>query len=213
MDQKKKIYYLAVGDSLTAGAGAPPGFGFVHQYKRLLEKHPGTKVYLVNFGIDGITSGEVLQLLVDDADIRSLVREADVITLSAGGNDLLQAAEMFINDGKIKYLKSACKRFRLHFLKIISNIKELKQDCSDEYMIRAVDIYNPFPQMKLSEFWVKKFNKHIRSFEDKNLLVSNVHHAFLGREAEFLSLDHIHPNEEGHKVIAEQIHLLGQKLE
>ena len=70
---------LAVGDSLTAGFGAPKGADYPAQLAQIL----GRKV--INGGVSGDTSAQALARLPD-----LLVQKPKLVVVSIGGNDFLQ---------------------------------------------------------------------------------------------------------------------------
>ena len=70
---------LAVGDSLTAGFGAPKGADYPAQLAQIL----GHKV--INGGVSGDTSAQALARLPD-----LLVQKPKLVVVSIGGNDFLQ---------------------------------------------------------------------------------------------------------------------------
>ena len=70
---------LAVGDSLTAGFGAPKGADYPAQLEQIL----GHKV--INGGVSGDTSAQALARLPD-----LLVQKPKLVVVSIGGNDFLQ---------------------------------------------------------------------------------------------------------------------------
>lgn len=96
-------------------------------------------------------------------------------------------------------------RCRQNFGGIISAIRRLKSS-RRPYMIREVDLYNPFPSLPEANQWVNRFNQHLESFEDENLKVANIYHLFQRRENELLSIDRFHPNARGYALIAEELH-------
>ena len=70
---------LAVGDSLTAGFGAPKGADYPAQLAQIL----GRKV--INGGVSGDTSAQALARLPD-----LLAQKPKLVVVSIGGNDFLQ---------------------------------------------------------------------------------------------------------------------------
>ena len=70
---------LAVGDSLTAGFGAPKGVDYPAQLAQMV----GRKV--INGGVSGDTSAQALARLPD-----LLVQKPKLVVVSIGGNDFLQ---------------------------------------------------------------------------------------------------------------------------
>ena len=70
---------LAVGDSLTAGFGAPKGADYPAQLAQIL----GRKA--INGGVSGDTSAQALARLPD-----LLVQKPKLVVVSIGGNDFLQ---------------------------------------------------------------------------------------------------------------------------
>ena len=70
---------LALGDSLTAGYGAPKGADYPAQLAQIL----GHKV--INGGVSGDTSAQALARLPD-----LLVQKPKLVVVSIGGNDFLQ---------------------------------------------------------------------------------------------------------------------------
>ncbi|MDF2717550.1 MAG: spore germination lipase LipC, partial [Paenibacillus sp.] len=92
---KRELVYLALGDSLTAGKGAPPESSFVQQYIRLTETSLGLTVKGSNAGKSGATTDQILQVIRTDSNVRAAAERSAVITLTAGGNDLIQAAKRF----------------------------------------------------------------------------------------------------------------------
>jgi lysophospholipase L1-like esterase len=83
-DREAPVAYVALGDSTVEGVGASRGdAGYVaHLYRRLRAVYPAARV--VNLGVGGATSGDVLRDQLDPA----VELAPDLVTLSVGPNDL-----------------------------------------------------------------------------------------------------------------------------
>ncbi len=206
---KPEIYYVAIGDSLTEGVGAWPGSGFVNRYGILAQQTVKKPVVFENAGRRGATARDVADLIAFHAEIRLKIAQADIITITAGGNDLIQAAKQYISDGEHRHFRHALEQFREHFSRMARMITQLKRGRNGKYIVRSVGLYNPFPKLHKGGLWVREFNRHIQSFQGTHFRSADVYGAFLGREKKLLSFDHVHPNAEGYRVIAEQIHRTG----
>ncbi|WP_158289406.1 GDSL-type esterase/lipase family protein [Paenibacillus flagellatus] len=195
---------LAIGDSLTAGVGAPPEQSFVQQYIRLAETSLGRTILAENAGRSGATSGDILQLVRTDPAIKAAAERSAVITLTAGGNDLIQAAKRFYFDSDPRHLMTALKQYQRNVAHILETIHAVKAG-SGPYAVVALGLYNPLPEFEEAAFWVGKFNEHLRSFNSGSVRVVDVYDDFLGREDDYLSDDRFHPNGEGYRIIAERV--------
>lgn len=90
---KDKIQILALGDSLTKGVGDEAGDGYVGKVKRTLEQETGRPVYVWNYAVNGARTKDLLAKL-EEAGSADYVRQANVILLTIGGNDLNQFASV-----------------------------------------------------------------------------------------------------------------------
>lgn len=205
------LIYAALGDSLTAGVGACPGGGLVPQYRSMTEKRLGRQVQSVNLGISGATTGELLKVLYGSPEVRHILAHADIITITAGGNDLIRAAKHYAIQPNPKVLQQALVQCRENYARMVDTIRKLKASRSMPYIIRGVDLYNPLPQVPAAAGWVQRFGQHIESLECGNFQVARIYSLFAGKEKELLSPDRIHPNAAGYRVMAQQMSLLGCK--
>jgi lysophospholipase L1-like esterase len=207
---KSQLNYVAIGDSLTAGYGVPYGLGFAELYHGLAEQTLGAPITLFNAGVSGATSVEMHERIIHDNVLRERIREADLITFTMGGNDLMKAAKQFYVDRDTVHLKQALKATRASISGILREVKELKKQAApSSFAIRVADLYNPIPFFPESVYWVQRFNKLYRKFEGNNLLVADIYSSFLGIEEQLLSDDLIHPNALGYEKMALQTHALG----
>ncbi|MBW7456599.1 GDSL-type esterase/lipase family protein [Paenibacillus sepulcri] len=198
------IHYAAIGDSLTAGVGGLLGGGFVPKYGWLIQERLGQPVYYDKMGISGARMPRILSVVRHDPKARAILGNADIITLTVGGNDMVDAARAFAVHRNEEVFSEALTSCRKNFAGILAVIRQLKSG-SKPYLIRAVDLYNPTPSQPEAGLWVRRFNSQLESFEDGNLKVANIYNSFLGRERELLWLDHFHPNGRGYSVIAEEL--------
>ena len=93
--EKKNVKLVALGDSLTHGQGDETNNGgYVGVIKGKIEhRYHQTKVTTVNYGVTGDRSDQILDRLNQQSQLRSDLRSADVITMTVGGNDLMQILE------------------------------------------------------------------------------------------------------------------------
>lgn len=203
------FHYTAIGDSLTVGFGAFPGHGFVPIYRGLAERHLGTFVSYDNLGINGLTSQELYEYISRNSSFRQLVSQADIISISIGGNDLIRAARSSAGTISANEFNQALSRCKTNFSKIIKTIYQLKGKSNRPYIIRAVGLYNPFPQIVEASYYVQQYNQYLESYTNGTFAVANVYASFRGRERVLLSIDHVHPNGYGYRVIADQLNRLG----
>ncbi|NGM81405.1 lysophospholipase [Paenibacillus sp. 7124] len=87
----------AVGDSLAKGTGDNTGEGFVRRTVTGLSDS-GMKAELVgNLGINGLTTAGLEDKLKEDG-VQYVLRQANIILVSIGGNDLFQGAQSMLNE-------------------------------------------------------------------------------------------------------------------
>ncbi|MGF7032764.1 lysophospholipase L1-like esterase [Paenibacillus mucilaginosus] len=123
----KSISYLALGDSLTAGVGAFGSGGFVRAYGLTAGEALNRPVETGVIGIPGATTGELRMLLERSPQLRDMAREAQLLTLTAGGNDLIDAAKRFAADRDTGRLAAALERCHEDYAALLQALRRLQQ--------------------------------------------------------------------------------------
>lgn len=207
---KIHLSYTALGDSLSVGIGTSKFEpGFVSRYKRYLEYELKQGIPLFVFARPGFKTADVLKVL-ENEPIQKIFRESEIITITAGGNDLINAAKKFQLENDEGVFLEALAVSQTNYSKLLKRINEIKRDCGHKYVITIVNLYNPFPDIQLAKKWISKFNHHIKNSEKYlGVRVADVYSAFLSNEQEYLSCDNVHPNDKGYLVITETIQNLG----
>ncbi|SCZ05099.1 Lysophospholipase L1 [Paenibacillus polysaccharolyticus] len=199
--------YVAIGDSLTVGTGALLGTGFVPIYRRMAEMNLRTFVSMDNLGVNGLTSAELQQMINGHPRVRQAIREADMITVSIGGNDLIRtfkASGGIPNAGKMTQVLGETRH---HVSQVMRQIRQLKGD--QKYFVRSIGLYNPYPQSTEAAYWVRQYNSYLNGAGSGNYACAQVYDKFEGRERELLFWDRVHPNARGYRIIAEQLNRTG----
>jgi lysophospholipase L1-like esterase len=226
--------YVALGDSLATGFGALKGY--VPRYETHLETDTGAAVTLTNLGQNGWTSSQLLSALRNDPKFRRSTSGAEVVTWNIGGNDLRAARNSYKNKtcggaDNQDCLRAAVRRLKGNWEAITAEILSLRS--TRNTIVRTMDIYNPYVKTdKASDTWqrdgglndfrvfkiyIDKVNRHIAATStDNEIPYGRVYLAFNGASGDedpgakgYLSLDRLHPNDTGHKIIAAQLRRLG----
>lgn len=248
----KPYTIVALGDSITAGfepdhkLGVDP-YGFVERLEEQGWFHGETKA--TNLGVIGLTSegllnyvtalqtGETvtvgsIQANLEDERIYDLLKEistakqklinADVITITIGGNDLVQVITR-IKLSNITQFKTdvnlAIAGYKQNLQKTIETIYTMNPTAK----IIVADQYQPIPQKAVGFLYpflqesIKRFSETTETvasqFRKNNMQVQVVHLAelFKGNESVYTHMDthlDIHPNQEGYERIAKEISTL-----
>lgn len=213
-----------MGDSLAFGALAIEGY--VLRYHGYIESDTNQNVTLTNLAQNGWHSGDLLNALQNDANFRSAVSSAQVVTWDIGGDDLLHAVGEFKNGtcggaDNQDCLRSAVASFIPNWDAIVAQILSLRDP--KQTIIRTMDVYNPFiaQEMATGTFSVVKpyldqVDAHIAASAAANgIPMAAVYRAFNGPNGDedpvakgYIALDGIHPNDVGHKVMADLLRSL-----
>ncbi|MCH3922708.1 SGNH/GDSL hydrolase family protein [Limosilactobacillus sp.] len=143
--EKKHVKLVALGDSLTHGQGDETNNGgYVGVIKKKIEHHyQQTTVTTVNYGVSGDRSDQILDRLNSQKQIRSDLADADVITMTVGGNDLMQHLEADALESPKKIstdVDSAESSYRKKLHALFSAVRKQNPDAP----IFVMSIYNPF---------------------------------------------------------------------
>ncbi|MNS36069.1 Spore germination lipase LipC [compost metagenome] len=203
--------YTAIGDSLTTGFGALPGNGFVPVYRRMAEDRLRSPIYLHNLGVNGLDSEGLEQRLRYHSIYRQSLREADMITLSIGGNDLIHAAKEIRRNPaqESQILNQSLAECKSNFGSIVRTIYDIKESSRSPYILRVVGLYNPYPQVREANSWVSSFNRYAVQYSNRVYGFADIFPAFADHGRELLSIDQVHPNGRGYRIMAEQLNRLG----
>ena len=216
--------YSALGDSLAAGALAQ--LGYVPRYATYVNTDTGATVTTLNLGIPGWQSGDLLNALQNDPVFRNQVSGAELVTWDIGGNDLSGPHDSFVNKtcggaDNQDCLRTAVSTFETNWDAIVVELLKLRDP--NKTILRTMDIYNPYVASDMQagifttiEPYLDEVNKHIHdNGQANNIPVAAVHTAFNGADGtqdpgtlNLIAADGFHPNDAGHKVIADQLRAL-----
>lgn len=245
----KPYTIVALGDSITAGfepdhkVGVDT-YGFVERLEEQGWFHSETKA--INLGVVGLTSDGLLNyvtalqtgkavtvdsiqadlkdsrihVLANDISInRQKLIDADVITITIGGNDLVQVITRLKLSNLTQFkadVNAAIAAYKKNLQKIIETIYAINPKAK----IIVADQYQPIPQKAVGFIYtflqesMKQFSESTETvagqFHKNNRQVQVVHLAelFKGKESVYTHIDtyrDIHPNQEGYQLIAKEI--------
>jgi lysophospholipase L1-like esterase len=224
--------YIALGDSLAFGVGAsdPASGGYVartYEALRSSERYRDRGLELVSLGVPGATSADLLlpggQLDLALGEIRDRQEDTsssddnvEIITLDIGGNDVLALATAdspCVDDP----LGEDCQgRFAEMLGRLKGNLTEVVErlrKAAPKADVVVMDLYSPIsgrggPEDLIADFAVGEINavtEEVASRPDLDVSLASVYPLFNGRAATLVAEDGVHPNDDGHALMAEVV--------
>lgn len=200
------INHLALGDSIIRGYHIPEEENLISQFSTQLGAETGKQVVSQNEGIIGITSDR-LNRLVQNGVFDEAIKEADIITVNVGGNDILKLVKKSDIYSALKSFDSLQEGFSENLFEITTRIEELNPTAT----IIFLELYNPMPAdhqfYSLADKLLPKWNLLIyeAAKETTSSIVVQTTNVINSDNLEFLSSDGVHPNLSGNTAISAQM--------
>lgn len=209
--------YIALGDSIAAGqvTSLPRDRGYVALVSGLLEKLDAsaaqpTPLKTVNLAVPGetdesfVSKGQLSNFQNEISSVESRGANLQLITLTLGGNDILQLQ----NKGNADR-QAGLDRFKTSFPAVISDIQQSLGNLKPTIVVTTYyDLSGGDPQVQNTDaWWVAQFNDVIRNTaQQRGLKIADLEPAFRGhiQELTWYPLD-VHPNNAGHAEIAKLV--------
>lgn len=208
--QEKGYTIVALGDSLTKGVGDPDSKGYVGYLKERLEQD-GQSVKVQNLGISGLESGELVKS-VQNPGFHQMFKEASLIVLSIGGNDITHS---FGGVDKVLGSKGIDEKQVLAtqqaYTKNVQTILQTVRTHNPQAPIYVLGLYNPFEGLfedkDQADRMLITWNENLRATAQVFPMVKVVpmFDIFQWNTNQLLAMDHFHPNQQGYKLMADRI--------
>ncbi|HLN62785.1 MAG TPA: GDSL-type esterase/lipase family protein [Symbiobacteriaceae bacterium] len=219
--------YTALGDSLGTGFGAFQGY--VSRYRDYMAADTKATVNLTNKSVNGWTSTDLYNAIKTDSTMRSSVKSSQVVTWDIGGNDLRAARTAYKNGtcggtDNQDCLRSTVATFKSNWDGIVTEIRALRGASVNNTIYRTIDIYNPYVNedkadgsFSVTKGYLEEINNYIATqAATYGYKYGKVYDAFNGPNHDidpadkgYIFIDSLHPNDTGHKVIADLLRALG----
>lgn len=206
--QQSPLSYISLGDSLAVGVGSsdPQERGYAPLFRDRLSEKTNREVKLTQLGVSGETSGSFIGGYPDESTsqlaraVKALQKQPGAtVTLSLGGNDLLQFA-----GGADR--EAAIARYAANLDRILKTLKAASKPAP---RITILALYNPAPGSFADE-WIGRLNSRIRSVAQRHdVAVADGDRAFRGHDAEYTRYARypwdIHPTDKGYEALAKAL--------
>ena len=228
---QERPVYVALGDSLAVGVGAssPSTLGYVplaYGSLRGSERYRDGGLDLLNVGVAGATSADLVQAggqldsaiaeIINRRDTGPAGDEVEIISVDIGGNDLLS----LVAPNSPCLESASVEPCRAAFGEVLSALQSnlaltllRLRTAAPDAIIVTVDLYNPYSgtgdlREPIAEIGVGQANGVIGAVTadpDLRVKTASVFQLFSGRGLQWVAPDGIHPNDNGHAVIAEAL--------
>ncbi|HYK74010.1 MAG TPA: GDSL-type esterase/lipase family protein [Pseudoneobacillus sp.] len=200
------IYNLAIGDSVIRGVGAKQNENLVYQFSNKLEKQTHKRIQFKNEGINGITSSELKDMVLDGR-FDEEIKKADIVTVNVGGNDVLRMAK----NKDFQTVIQSYDQLQSTFSKNLSSIAARIYKVNPNATLVFLELYNPLSTSEKLYSIAEKLlpNWNLKIYEVANQYASSVvvetTKVINGDHLQNLSPDGVHPNSSGYLAISDQI--------
>ncbi|MDQ0417535.1 lysophospholipase L1-like esterase [Croceifilum oryzae] len=195
---------VSLGDSLTRGIGDDSGKGYIQLFREQLQKSSKSEVSLINLSVSGATSTD-LRKQISQPETSNLLKSAEIIPLTIGGNDL------FRGSGRLENTDPATvEKARLTYQENVDFIlKEIRKQNS-KATIFMFGLYNPFGDLseaKQTNEFVAKWNETAQQVIAKydRVVFIPTYDLFQLDPKRYLFTDHFHPNQNGYQRMANRL--------
>lgn len=205
----KKVYYLALGDSIAAGVNASgtDNYGYSDYIKTYLENRDLLETYINEFAVSGYRSIDLKRdiednkkLTINDKNItlKNALIKADIVTLSIGANDFFY------------YLNANYTDVYDHINESLNDVENLfklvREYCKEDIIV--VGYYTPFEnheKIDTMDEIIKFANKKLEELcNEYDMYFVDVFELF--KENPYLpNPNDIHPSIEGYEAISKEI--------
>lgn len=199
------LNYVVLGDSIGYGSGVYNSQDAC--YGKIVADTNGYNYS--NYAVPGYRSEDLLYITLGRSDVRNAVAQADIISISIGGNDFLQQDLPKLIGlamvGDYHYLEDIEANLYTNLDRIVTLIKELNPDCT----ILMQTLYNTHiaAMGAIYDLAIPRVNEAVLSYLANNpgaYEIVDVAAAFEGHP-EYVAVDTIHPTAVGNVVIAELV--------
>ncbi|MGE7988031.1 GDSL-type esterase/lipase family protein [Lysinibacillus fusiformis] len=207
-ENAKQLHYLALGDSLTDGVGDEYSKdGYVGRLADSLHTWPSiSEVDVDNRGKRGRRSDQLLKL-VKKGHYDEELQQAQLISLTMGGNDVMKVVKQDLFNLKRDAFDKELRTYKQRYSKIVEGIRAKNPTVP----ILLIGFYNPFSIVtnEANEFdtIITEWNNVIEEVasEDSNACYVSVEDLFDSNEELVYHTDFFHPNAKGYEKMTERI--------
>lgn len=163
--ERKNVKLVAVGDSLTYGQGdEEKDGGYVGSIKQKIQnKYKKTTVSTANYGVSGDRSDQILARLNKQKKMQTDLKNADVIVVTVGGNDLMQTLEKDIMMDSQSKIQSSINQAQGTYENKLNQLFTAIRKENQYAPIFVMSIYNPvytyFPDVVAINDSIKQWNQ------------------------------------------------------
>jgi lysophospholipase L1-like esterase len=194
---------VALGDSLTVGIGDARG-GYATRLADALRRD-SRAVTLTNLAVNGAETGDVLEV-IEGAEARRQLAAADIILVSAGGNDLNHGLRALMNDNAEVLPEVSVAHARENLTKIVAQLRKLNSAAE----VRLLGLYNPYEvttgEGEKVRALLLEWNTAIEqaTLPYNGVVAVPIADLFATRN-DLLAGDRFHPGPRGHELIADRM--------
>lgn len=199
------VDYLVLGDSIAYGSGLANPTEAV--YGKIIADTHGFNYK--NYSVPGHTTSNLLQRL-ENEEVLSAVKEAEIISISIGGNNfLLSNLVGLMFDAIVRSDYSEMDKIADGFYTEFSLIMDVINENNPDAVVLMQTLYNP-QSGTLREVYgegQKRLNEMVRKYDTEHpgeIIIVEAGDA-LGDDMECFAADEIHPSAKGNELIALEI--------
>lgn len=207
--KEKPIHYVSLGDSLTEGVGdEKERGGYVGRLAKDMQQWEGVKkVTVTNTAKKGRRSDQLLEQL-ESGEIDETLKDADIITLTMGGNDIMKIVKQNINGLDKKDFDKALPAYQKRYEQIFHLIREQNKTAP----IIAIGVYNPFTvyttDVGQTNDIMAEYNAVMQEIVEQDnhyAVFVPISDLFISNDKNVYHSDFFHPNAKGYRLIEKRI--------